>query len=641
VLKALFWLLAAKILKDKQVSPFVSIDLSDVDEVLPTVAKHYGHPSPVEELSAAELSALASAAKSVSSFSPLSQVTTESLGYLYESSLVSPDLRAALGIHSTPAYLVEYVVSKLTRDIEELPQEDRRVLEPACGHGAFLVGAMRVLKDLMPPAMGPADAHAYLRSHLTGIEIDPFAAEIARLSLTLADIPHPDGWQIRRQDMFQSDCLSRAAAEATILLSNPPYEKHDRRHTKAAETLARCLPSLRPGAVMGVVVPHGVLHQHGASDVREMLVRDFDVQEILSLSDKVFQHSDVETAVIIARRRKSGGRNIQTTYRRVREAEAEQFAERLLARAVATKTLVASPPEHDLRAAEFEEVWARATYRLENFADSGQGLSHKSQTLPKGMVASSQKPFRGSEPGFLLFGQNVALHGLPDEVELNLDRRSIGRPRSGLQTGRGQVLLNYSPVSRGPWRLKALIDRKGHPVTTRFHVIRPLGGLPLELFWAICNSPYANAYVFSHSTKLHITSGVLRALPVPRLTRDFGDRIAPKVREYFRAAKSDVVSARRILLEIDAEVLERYELPPRLERSLLDIFAGNPRPGVPFKFDRYYPDGFEPALPLRVFLSSQESTAGKLLSTLSKPWPSSVREGVALAASGFARTDAS
>ena len=31
---------------------------------------------------------------------------------------------------------------------------------------------------------------------------DPFALEIARLSLTLADVPNPNGWALTEADMF-------------------------------------------------------------------------------------------------------------------------------------------------------------------------------------------------------------------------------------------------------------------------------------------------------------------------------------------------------------------------------------------------------------------------------------------------------
>ncbi len=61
---------------------------------------------------------------------------------------------------------------------------------------------------------------------------------------------------------------------------------------------------------------------------------------------------------------------------------------------------------------------------------------------------------------------------------------------------------------------------------------------------------------------------------------------------------------RQALLRIDAERLTAYDLPPRVAREPLDYFAGHRRPGQ-VEFDRYYPEDFRPALPLRMFVSGE------------------------------------
>ena len=60
-----------------------------------------------------------------------------------------------------------------------------------------------------------------------------------------------------------------------------------------------------------------------------------------------------------------------------------------------------------------------------------------------------------------------------------------------------------------------------------------------------------------------------------------------------------------LLQQVDAEIMRLYDLPPRLERQLLDLFSGHKRPGAPFDFRRYFPAGFEPCFPLHVYLSAQ------------------------------------
>ena len=54
---------------------------------------------------------------------------------------------------------------------------------------------MRLLSELLP-ANWREPRRDYLRKRLRGVESDPFALEIARLSLTLADVPNPNGWAL-------------------------------------------------------------------------------------------------------------------------------------------------------------------------------------------------------------------------------------------------------------------------------------------------------------------------------------------------------------------------------------------------------------------------------------------------------------
>src|SRR6202035_1703489 len=107
--------------------------------------------------------------------------------------------------------------------ISEIPLPDRHIFEPACGHAPFLLSAMRLLR-VATHGSSEHTVHAYLKDHVHGIEVDDFAREIARLSLTLADIPNPNGWDLQSGDMYASNVLAEGAAKCRVLLSNPPYE---------------------------------------------------------------------------------------------------------------------------------------------------------------------------------------------------------------------------------------------------------------------------------------------------------------------------------------------------------------------------------------------------------------------------------
>ncbi|MFL6232314.1 MAG: N-6 DNA methylase [Thermoanaerobaculia bacterium] len=641
--QTVFWLVAAKILKDKQVPAFLDLDLAQIDDVFSRVARHYG-AAPLRAESKEDSAALTYAARSISTFSNLSNVTSESLAYVYENALVSRETRVHLATHSTPGFLVDYMVWKLASQVEQIPEDERDVFEPACGHAAFLVAAMRVLRDLLPASRSPEEKRAYLRQRLHGMDLDSFALEIARLSLTLADIPNPDGWDLEEGDVFLGEALEKSARRATLLLMNPPYSRfsaEEKEHyrqrgvqpnhlDKATEMLWRTLPSLRPGAVFGFIAQQSILYANGASSLRKALSGDFEILEISVLPDHIFSASDAETAVVLGHRpaRKENSKSF-LIYNRVREPDAERFKSSYQV----TTSLKVSQSKFALRSGyvmslpDLEEIWIWLELfpRLTDIASIGQGLSYKGRKKIGNQQTIASHSFPQAVRGFVRIPPRLLIHEQPRESWMSLDPNVIERERSGAKGGLGQILVNYAPVSRGPWRLKAIIDEKGHPVTSRFLTVRPRSQACKLLFlWALCNSPIANAYVYTHSTKRDILTGVLREMPVPPITQSQVDRVTEAAQMYLQTVKgtpegpfSGIVDdnlAKRRLLQMDAEVLRLYGLPPRLERQLLDLFNGIQRAGVPFEFDRYFPEDFEPCFSLYGYLSEDysRSTAGNL-----------------------------
>jgi hypothetical protein len=67
-------------------------------------------------------------------------------------------------------------------------------------------------------------------------------------------------------------------------------------------------------------------------------------------------------------------------------------------------------------------------------------------------------------------------------------------------------------------------------------------------------------------------------------------------------------------METDALILKAYNLPPRLERKLLDFFRGYKRP-VPFDFRDYFSPEFTPCIPLYKYIQMdlRKLSAGELL----------------------------
>ncbi len=640
IFKAGFWLLCAKILKDKKVNKFAQLDANDIDNVFRTVKIHYGAQQQVQVVNNRQRKALLSAAGKVNDFASLSNLTTEAFGYMYENVLVDKNLRSALGIHATPSYLVDYIVWQLWPWIKQIPEDKRVVLEPACGHAPFLTGAMRLLRELYES--DEKTFHKYAKRNLIGIEMDSFAREIARLSLTMADIPNPDGWKIVEGDIYRSDLLSKQAKNATILLCNPPFEnfepaeqeKYKREQNplkcfnKAAEVLWRTLPYMPKGSVFGVVLPQGFLHRENLAELRKMIVSDFELYQICSLPKKVFRHANHESVVLsgrkkIARAQKRDVGKNKILYRHVPKEGLNRFKEKYEGRdRYILQSNFDKCPTFDLRVRELDDVWdycEKNFPKLGSISEGGQGLIYKGRDLPEGAKTFERRKFPGAVKGYALFDRDIPLHGLPEEYWMNLAPEVIRRPMWGLESGRPQIITNYAPVSAGPWRLKALIDRKGLPVTSRFLVFRLQNrDWSLNTLWAVLNSPLANAFIFAHTTDRYITAGTAKRIPVPICSGESLKKLERLVGEYFTLMEKkdsefgiDIRdTAKRLLLSIDAEVMRLYDLPPRLERQVLDLFYGWPRKGVDFKFTRYFPRDFESYIPLHEYLSEdyQRST---------------------------------
>ncbi|MEZ6110756.1 MAG: N-6 DNA methylase [Pirellulaceae bacterium] len=611
LLQTIFWLVSGKILRDKEVPGFEDIQLDDVEDVFERVARHYG-TQPFKAGSKQKREALQESARTIDRFSSLSLTTTESLAYVYENTLISKQTRTQLGTHSTPSYLIDYVLGHLADWIEEIPENDRSVFEPACGHAGFLVAAMRLLTQLLPDDKAiPSRRGPYLRSRLHGTDIDPFALELARLSLTLTDIPNPDGWDLRVEDMFVGNRLAEQTKGNTILLANPPFanfgddelSKYAKAGTnivvknKAAEMLRLTLAELTPGSVFGVVLPQTVLHGAFAKDVRRFLIENFELREISLFPDKVFPFSDAESAVIVGRRLNAGMKSHdKVRFRRIRERQMPKFItayEASTSQRIEQKRFKQAN-KWDLRIPDLEEVWQYlANYPTANdLAELGTGLVYHGKDLPQGVPTFSDEHFDGAVQGYVSMERGLPLHELPTLYWMNLSEDATLRRRAGVVTGVPQVLMNYARVSRGPWRLKAFIDSVGRPVTSSFLTVRSRA-TPLAVVWALMSSAIANTYAFCHLGKRHNIVGDMRRVPMPKAHSFAGIEVAANAYIAAASAGSDSETLRSLMSKLDAQVLRQYDLPLDLEQSVLSLFTDWKRVGVPFNQTRFLPESLE------------------------------------------------
>ncbi|MBU1487404.1 N-6 DNA methylase [bacterium] len=152
-----------------------------------------------------------------------------------------PEIRKAGGIYYTPSYIVDYIVNqtvgRLVKGKKPGPRgtvSKLKILDPACGSGSFLLGAYQFLLDWQrdqyvkddpckwakgrTPRLYQGSGDQWrlttderkriLLNNIHGVDIDPQAVEVTKLSLLLKVLEGEDEQTIGRQlSLFQERVL--------------------------------------------------------------------------------------------------------------------------------------------------------------------------------------------------------------------------------------------------------------------------------------------------------------------------------------------------------------------------------------------------------------------------------------------------
>ena len=235
--------------------------------------------------------------------------------------LVGTNLRGDRGQYFTPRGAIHLMVEMLD------PQEDERVLDPACGTGGFLRETLKHLLECWKHEEGTAgdpDSTEELQSHqerlakfarqnLFGADFDPFLVRASSMNLlmvanTTGNVFHMDSLAFPQGHLPGVEPAQKKIRLGTIdvLMTNPPFgsdipitdpqlldaykdgvarswrRKEDgawipsegRMNTVAPEILfiQRAVEWLREGGRMGIVLPDGILGNPGDEPIRRWIL---------------------------------------------------------------------------------------------------------------------------------------------------------------------------------------------------------------------------------------------------------------------------------------------------------------------------------------------------------------------------------
>jgi hypothetical protein len=636
-----FRLLAAKILQDRRHPDAEVWNRADVASVLRAIEIYYRLPHIESGLAVLPQHSLDRAWKHLSSAPSVRNISADSLAFVYENTLVAADTRKLFSTHSTPRRVAEYVLERI--DLSRFDRDRLRIFEPFTGAGIFLVSALRHLRDLLPPDWSAEERHHYLTARITGSEIDLFACEVATLSLILADYPNANGWQITCEDLFAPAVITRAAAGATVTLCNPPFEDFTaeervrypdafrRSFSKPMMVLGTVL-DCRPEAI-GFVLPQGFLRQRQYAELRERVARTYGSIELVSLPDRLFEKAGYESALLIATELRRGASTGVTKLSSVTVDDADRLVFLQSGRTSATRHQTRVVRDDRLWVGALDELWEHLARnpQLDDVAEIYRGLKWWRQK-----DGISTEPKEGFRRGVYRPAESLQPFRILRTVWLNFAPETLMYPGPpGRPWHLPKVLANNQRRSRGPWRLSAAFDTSGLAASQHFFGIWPkkncVSGEALE---AILNGPLANAYLTEHSTKHDFTNETLGKLPIPeKLCEEAIRRAVNRYREAL--GKVDLLGdvdhelLNRLLIDIDAQVLRSYDLPPRLERRLLEYFRGHRRP-VAHAFEHWFPEELTAFIPLHEYAAPEfKRVVGSWILDVFTPAPPEEAEALA------------
>ncbi|WP_064713518.1 N-6 DNA methylase [Rhizobium bangladeshense] len=630
--RVVFRLLAAKVLEDRRHPYATAWNADNLSSVLAGIETYYslGH---IEGRWANELPAVFDAAwRHLRAGISFSNISSDDLAFIYENTLITPETRKVFGTHSTPRQVAEYVVQKL--QLHNHKPEDLKIYEPFTGAGVFLVSALRHLRDLLPVEWSDQQRHDFLIKHISGDEVDPFACEVATLSLILADYPNHNGWHVKEADLFAGNTLADRISTNNIILCNPPfeafteadksqYEIAGRTHSKAIAALSAALDA-KPLA-LGFVLPRTFILDRQFAEQRRRIESLYGSVEVLKLPDGIFGASDVETAAVIARDLRHTPA-VSITLRSTEVAERDRSAFLKTGQTTVHRDLtrdVAEKPDGCLWIPPLNTLWdyLRDGPRLGTLLNPSQGLQWYDQDQGR---SENRKP--GYELGFAS-ARNLKQYQPPKPMWLDFREDHIRRAFNH-DWSRPKLIASAARLSRGAWCIGSFVDLEGVLCSQQFFGLWPVEQLTSSQLFAlsaILNGPVANAFLAMNSPKDRFRVSVVRDVPIPAL---LPKKLAELAEEYITKVNAHSIFGKTdddlavLLAQIDAEVMKAYDLPLKLERQLLAYFEGSDRP-VAHAWKHWNESYPVPGLSLAERLSGHFNPRGDWVRKVFKPLPQS------------------
>lgn len=453
-------------------------------------------------------------------------------------SLLPAKLRSRLGIYYTPPVLTERLLNLAEQ--AGCDWKTARVLDPACGGGAFLMPvAMRMIA-----ALGHCQPRLAIRSilsRLSGFEIDPTAAWLSRSFLEIALVEHyGEAHGVFGESVDCCDALDRmpsATGEYDLVIGNPPYgrvkltETRRQRYERSLYGHANlyglftdlAIRWTRPGGVIAFVTPTSFLAGQYFKALRHLIACEAPPLTIDIIETRKGAFEDVLQETMLSTYR-VGASKVRAQVQRVllkdqSSAIVERIGEFVLPRETEKPWLIPRDVEHR----QLIDRLGRLRARL---SDWGYKVSTGPLVWNRHKKQLTATPSDNTRP--LIWAESIPRPGKFEFRALKANHHPYFELAEGdnwLVTDKSCVLVQRTTSKEQARRLSAavlpqdFIDRHGSVVIeNHLNMVRPLGTTPkvsLRAVSAFLNSPIADEAFRCISGSVAVSAFELESLPLP------------------------------------------------------------------------------------------------------------------------------
>lgn len=219
-------------------------------------------------------------------------------GAIYEKILEKngQDKKSGAGQYFTPRALISAIVDVIDPKITET------IADPCCGTGGFLLAAY----EHMRTQSRDIEKQRFLKNNaLFGADNTPLVVTLASMNLYLHDIKSPI--------VYQDSLIDTSDKMSQVVITNPPFGTRPQGSVDVSANrpefiktsdnqvnfLQHIMSIVKTGGRVGVVLPDSILTDGGSTkQVRDKLLKDFNLHTILRLPTGIFYANGVKTNVL-------------------------------------------------------------------------------------------------------------------------------------------------------------------------------------------------------------------------------------------------------------------------------------------------------------------------------------------------------